>query len=101
MELVLGEVTDPSGLNDPSTPQGMAFDWIVATDPAQVDPCSEIDAVQQRYAVVTFYYSTNGMDWVDSTGWLSGESECTWFGVICASSQVDTMSLGTFFKERK
>ncbi|KAL3912425.1 MAG: hypothetical protein SGILL_006890, partial [Bacillariaceae sp.] len=36
----LSGVTDPATLNNPSTPQGMAFRWLMDTDPAQVDPCT-------------------------------------------------------------
>lgn len=83
----LEDVTESSILENPTTPQGMAFDWIVKTDPAQIDPPSSSDndiaAIKQRFAVATFYYSTNGNDWTNSNGWLSSTDECTWVGLNC------------------
>jgi hypothetical protein len=90
IKATLEEVTESSILEDPTTPQGMAFEWIVKTDPAQIDPPSSSDnndndvaAVKQRYAVASFYYSTNGNDWTNSNGWLSSIDECTWVGLNC------------------
>jgi len=51
-------------------------------DPAQIDPCN-YSTVEQRYALSTFYYSTNGDGWNDSEGWLEDSSECSWVGVKC------------------
>ena len=33
----------------------------------------------QRYALVTFYYATNGEDWKSSFLWLTSADECIWF----------------------
>ena len=65
-------------------------------DAAQVDPCaSDNDTThpEQRYALAVMYYSTGGssMDegnvvastWKNETGWLTGDSECTWYGITC------------------
>ena len=84
----LEDVTESSILENPTTPQGMAFDWIVKTDPAQIDPPSSSDndiafTIKQRYAVATFYYSTNGNDWTNSNGWLSSTDVCAWVGLNC------------------
>ena len=91
IKATLKEVTETSILEDPTTPQGMAFEWIVKTDPAQIDPSSssnnnnndDVAVVKQRYAAATFYYSTNGNDWTNSNGWLSSADECTWIGLNC------------------
>lgn len=90
----LSTVTDSATLTNPSTPQGMAFRWLVDTDPAGVDPCT-YPTVAQRYALTTFYYSTNGYNWTDSSGWLTESNECTWFGVTCGSDLVTEIDLGT------
>jgi hypothetical protein len=86
---VLTAVTDSSVLEDPSTPQGLAYRWLLDTDEAQIDPCTYA-TVQQRYALATFYYSTNGDDWTNDAGWLTGANECMWFGVTCTGN--DTVS---------
>jgi hypothetical protein len=36
-----------------------------------------------RYALVVFYYSTNGQAWSTQTNWLTAKHSCEWFGVIC------------------
>ena len=94
MKKNLEEVTESSILEDPTTPQGMAYKWIVETDPAQIDPCSYA-TVEQRYALATFYYSTNGDDWTNSNAWLSGTNECSWVGIKCdADGLVDEIGVG-------
>ena len=35
------------------------------------------------YAVRTIYTVVEPRGWIDSTGWLSGDSECEWFGLSC------------------
>jgi len=82
MKETLQKVTDSSILEDSSTPQRQAFDWIMDRDPARVDPCS-YDTIEQRYALATFWLSTNGVDWVNSDGWLMESNECTWSGIEC------------------
>lgn len=89
----LSLVTDPSFLNDPGSSQGMAAQWLLNTDPAQVDPCT-YSTILQRYALTTMYFSTNGDEWVDTTGWLTGTNECTWFGVSCSSDLTTEITLG-------
>ena len=94
MKNSLGKVTEASLLDDASTPQGMAFRWILDTDPAQIDPC-KYPTLEQRYALATFYYSTNGDDWTNTNAWLSGANECTWLGVKCdEDSLVDELGAG-------
>ena len=91
----LSSVTDSATLTNPSTPQGMAYQWLLDTDPAQIDPCT-YPTVEQRYALTTMYYSTNGDDWTETSGWLTGANECMWFGVSCGSDQVTDIALGMF-----
>jgi hypothetical protein len=64
-----------------SSPQGLALKWILDTD--VVDPCVDPNSIQQRYALATLFHSTSGESWFNSTGWLSMESECSWYGVSC------------------
>jgi hypothetical protein len=91
---ILLEVTDSDILLDPSTPQGMAFRYMVDEDP--FNPC--LTTVEQRYALTTLYFSTRGETWTKSDEWLGEMQECEWFGVICANladrSQVTGLRLG-------
>jgi hypothetical protein len=77
----LSLITNPSLLNDPTTPQGRAFNFMV-TDPLMPDVCN-FPTIDQRYGLATFYFSTNGVDWTQDTGWLGNSQECDWFGITC------------------
>ncbi|CAB9512622.1 leucine Rich Repeat [Seminavis robusta] len=83
---LLSPITDRTLLRDPTTPQGMSFNWLVNMDPLlQPDPCN-YPTTEQRYGLATLFYSTTGMSWTNSSGWLGSESECTWAGVVCGDS---------------
>ena len=80
---LLSPVTERVLLRDPTTPQGMAFDWMLNQDPVfAVDPCY-YPTTEQRYGLLTLYFSTSGAQWTNSSGWLGDSSECTWAGVVC------------------
>ena len=34
----------------------------------------------QRYSLATFYYATNGDQWLKNDFWLSDRTECHWYG---------------------
>ena len=78
----LQKVTDASILNDESTPQGKAYVWMLEGDEAEIDPCN-YPTVEQRFALATFFYSTDGSSWENSDGWLTGSNECSWAGISC------------------
>lgn len=86
---ILQVVTSPFLLNDPDTPQGFAYEFLVSGDPAVVDPCT-YPTVEQRYAAVALSRSTNGQDWTNPTGWLTAANECEWFGVRCNGNDLVT-----------
>jgi hypothetical protein len=81
---LLVPITSASLLNDPSTPQGMAFDYLANNDRHLDDPCSS-NTIQQRYGLTTLYYATQGAGWVTTQGWLGADQECNWFGVECVA----------------
>jgi hypothetical protein len=65
-----------NALSDTSSPQYQAMEWL-SSDPyfsQRSNPKSLF-----RWALVTLYYSTDGSQWTNSAGWLSGSDECTWF----------------------
>ena len=93
---LLSQITPEDTLLDPSTPQGKAVAAML-TDPfVEQNACSE--TLDQRYGLITFYYSTGGEEWSTQTSWLSDTDECTWFGVICddADSRATNLTLGTW-----
>lgn len=79
---LLTPITSGSLLNDPSTPQGMAFEYLATDDPYLEDPC-ESETIEQRYGLTTLYFSTAGDSWVNQAGWLGPDQECAWYGISC------------------
>jgi len=78
----LERVTAASILDNFDTPQGKAFAWLLGRDMAQIDPCNKA-IVEQRYALATFFYSTNGSKWSNRDGWITDVDECSWNGIKC------------------
>ncbi|KAL7552231.1 hypothetical protein ACHAWF_016542 [Thalassiosira exigua] len=74
-------------LRDPGAPQYHAAMWLADEDPMQLDVDDEgnFERFQQRYVMALFYYAMDGFNWKQSQGWLTGESECYWFGIDGAS----------------
>lgn len=78
--------TNESIVNDPTSPQHLAFEWLVA-DQMEISPVLPAVRILQRFAMATFYYALGGDSWTSSTFWLSEHNECHWFStsvaVIC------------------
>ena len=103
---------NPEILLDSNTPQGMAFEEIIA------ERLENDFKILQRFALMTLFYSTKGQSWIIgngpdvftlkqfgtfSKGWnLFSPNECTWHGVKCSTEQhnennevVTSIQLGT------
>jgi Leucine-rich repeat (LRR) protein len=61
-------------LMDPYSPQSAAARWLA--DNAELASYSDQRKLQ-RYALATFYFSTNGDAWKDKQKWLNDANECT------------------------
>ena len=99
----------PEVFQDPHSYQNKAATWLQA-NPNVAQTSSR--RVRQRYALACLYYATNGVPnnftveyfaalmvnvttttssssstptWMEETGWLVDENECTWFGVECST----------------
>ena len=105
---IIGSVSDPMTLQDKSSPQGKAFEWIVSVDQAYLCPDTIYtcpNALIQRYVLAVIYFSTNGDQWfqcsasstaLDNCGeeypfssktrFLDSGSECNWAGIDCDQS---------------
>ena len=68
----------------PSSPQEEAARWLADVDQAQIS-LDSTDSVLQRYIAALLYFSLQGSNWRNVTGWLSSERECTWYGMTCNS----------------
>lgn len=91
----LSLITPVSQLEDTTTPQGMAYLWLLDEDSA-TDPCL-YPSLEQRYALATHFYATDGIgSWTNSSGWLSPDQECEWELVECDFASVSTLGLRTY-----
>jgi hypothetical protein len=83
---IITTITLPSVLDNESTSQYKAYQWIKEDyESLQVLSGETIDtlklndtSVLQRYALSTLFYATNGSQWVNSYKFLSNVSECEW-----------------------
>jgi hypothetical protein len=63
-----------------------ALQWVIEEDPLDLTAASSDQfRLQQRYALLTLWFkmTRNGGVWINSTGWLTAENECDWFGILC------------------
>ena len=77
----LKSVSSVDSLSDPSLPQGQALDRLI--NGGDIDTTDE--ELVQKFALLTFFYSTNGTAWTDGTGWngVLGTDVCQWTGITC------------------
>jgi hypothetical protein len=91
---ILSLITDEDTLLDKTTPQGMAFDYLLNDDIYLKNPCGK-PTIAQRYGLTTLYFATSGESWTASEGWLGENQECDWYGVKCdANLRATDLELG-------
>ncbi|CAB9506888.1 LRR receptor-like serine threonine-protein kinase At4g08850 [Seminavis robusta] len=75
---LLNTETLQSILEDPHSSQAQAFRWLM--EDGENLPYLSVERVQQKFALATLYYSTNGDSWTTNSGWLDHSvHECEWF----------------------
>lgn len=94
--LQLRQVTAQNILQDPSTPQGKAYAFLVNYDSSTRGSCS-VAGLVNRYVLMTLYFATNGDSWSDNTGWCEGSPFCSWTGVDCSNGLITGINLGKNF----
>ncbi len=79
-------------LNDPTTSQYDAYQWLINEDPANLDIDSiPIKNLEQRYISTLLYFSTQGSMWDDTFNFLTEVDVCDWKdsftgkGIMCDS----------------
>ena len=66
-------------LQDPSTPQYAALDWMANIDSTDLQSKLSDDALVERFVLVLFYYTTGGANWRDQKLFLSPSLDiCSW-----------------------
>lgn len=96
-------VTAGLEFDDPNSYQSRALEWIrifPAVESVDEDGLPVLDRAKtyQRFALACIYYATNSVPnaytvnnlqgqqlrgWLDETGWLENDDECTWKGLSC------------------
>ena len=81
--LVNFDVSDPSALEDTSSPQYKAAAWISETDDRFVSIPTEDDTsgfmFKQRYSLAVVFFSLVGETWIVNMNWMSPDHECEWY----------------------
>eukprot|EP00980_Cylindrotheca_fusiformis_P029235 scaffold22766_cov131-Cylindrotheca_fusiformis.AAC.1 len=62
-------------LDNATSPESLALDWIRQSDPAINAPRQK---GLQRFVLAVLYFATNGFEWSRNMGWLSDLDECEW-----------------------
>lgn len=67
---------------------------LAAVTPAQFS-CANVTEITttECVALVALYTSTDGVNWITNTNWLSTTTPCSWYGVGCAGGQVSNLNL--------
>lgn len=65
---------------------------VVTTPDFDCTPVSEIPQAECQ-ALVALYQSSNGPAWLNKTNWLSTNTPCSWYGVICNNQHVTRLAL--------
>jgi len=66
-------------LQDPSTPQYAALDWMANIDSTDLQNALSDEALVERFVLVLLYYTTGGANWSDQTLFLTPSLDiCSW-----------------------
>lgn len=65
-----------ASLSDPLSAQYKALTWLEGNE--NLNDYPDWRKIQ-RHTLATFYFSTNGDDWIERDFWLTDEDECNWF----------------------
>ena len=76
-----GIVVDVNDLSNENSTRYKALLWLV-DDELVESPDSPF--MLERYILAVLYYSTGYFGWNNSTGWLSNQPICSWYGVTCS-----------------
>ena len=43
---------------------------------------------EEKQALIDFYYSTGGDNWINKDNWLSDDDVCKWYGIVCSLYEI-------------
>lgn len=88
---LISTYTEDSVLQNSSTPQFQAFQWIVGDAESGEDWTDDITL--ERYALATLFFATGGFRWSSVSNFLLQESYCEWDRIDCANDGITSLSL--------
>ena len=92
-------VHNPEALLDADSPEGRAFNILLDERKAENSTALRPKFYTQRYALLAFYFGTNGGNWTNSTGWSSrSEAYEEWHGLILEDSIVVGIDIGEIIR---
>lgn len=78
-------------LQQPTSSQAMAYQWLLEDSPL---PFYTNERIMQRFALVTFYYATNGDSWFNNTFWLNHDThECDWYSLSSPAFMIEMLDM--------
>ena len=96
-----------TALDDATSPQGQALNWLAFEDQANLDfRATNTFVLIERYVMAVLYYSTGGPEWYDDLRFLSNYSVCEWPNIgeiedeLATSNEVDCDETGHIVKLR-
>ncbi len=91
---VVVNITGEQALENPSSPQSQALNWVVFDDTLAL--AADDPTLIQRFTLMTMYYANGGKGWrYSGVKWGSALSECHWDFVNCSAvNNVTDLYLG-------
>lgn len=95
-EFLTATLTDDGTISVDGTPQNQALIALESNFP-DLSPNNgpeERQLIQEIYALNTLFFSTNGTNWAEVTGWTGPDPVCTpWVGITCGSAPETVISI--------
>lgn len=93
---LLSSTDDVIFWKNPRTPQNVAMSWYTYDDTLGYQNSESFSI--QRFSLAVFFFASNGAQWTSLQGFLSGEKECSWGGIVCdeSSQTVEEINLRKF-----
>jgi len=100
--LVANRISVVHDLEDESTPQHYAAQWLAHKDPMQLEISDSSSSSEnlskdhntlvERYSLTVFYYATGGPNWNNNLNFLSGAHVCAWYSDFFIEGDDDSIA---------
>lgn len=96
---LLVPLSGEDALDDSTSPQSQAFDWVLSDTTQRED-----EEIETRYVAATLYYSLGGAGWLNQYNFLSQNDVCEWNdslnadggqlqGIFCTNGEITELRL--------